>query len=158
MATLNQFTGVEEVVINMRGARKKMATGVSKGLRIAGLTLQRQSMLLVPVDYGILKASAFTRAEGTGFNTDVRVGYTAGYAAFVHELVAMKLKGLPRDGGGSKAVQVGDKTRTFRSSKKGKYWDPQGRAQAKFLEAPFRAFRPILNQIVKDAVTEELTT
>ncbi len=115
-------------------------------------------MLLVPVDYGILKASAFTRAEGTGFSTDVRVGFTAGYAAYVHELVGMKLKGQPRDGGRAAiTIQVGEKPRTFKPRKKGRYWDPQGRAQAKFLEAPFRAFRPTLNQIVKDAVIEELT-
>lgn len=91
------------------------------GLKTAGLFLQRQSQGLVPVDFGILKASAFTRAEGEGFSTVVLVGYTAFYAMYVHEMVEMKGKGKPR-----------------RAPSKGNYWDPAGRGQAKFLEAPAR--------------------
>ncbi len=36
-------------------------SGLDKGLMLAGLALQRASQLLVPVDLGNLKASAFTR-------------------------------------------------------------------------------------------------
>lgn len=36
---------------------------LAQGLLLAGLRLQRESMLLVPVDTGNLKASAFTRLE-----------------------------------------------------------------------------------------------
>jgi hypothetical protein len=53
-------------------------------------------------------------------NGSVIVGFTAAYALFVHESLEMKLAGLPRTNG------------------KGNYWDPQGRAQAKFLEQPAR--------------------
>ncbi len=46
----------------VRGAVKNGLTLV-KGLLMAGLRLQRESMLEVPVDTGNLKASAFTRQE-----------------------------------------------------------------------------------------------
>jgi len=36
---------------------------LTKSLLVGGLRLQRESQLLVPVRYGLLKASAFTRAE-----------------------------------------------------------------------------------------------
>lgn len=74
----------------------------------------------------------------------VIVGYTAKYALYVHE-APMKLKGLPRGAGMTR-----DKRGVVRFSKKmlttgvvggggkGFYWDPQGVAQSKFLEAPFR--------------------
>jgi hypothetical protein len=51
----------------------------------------------------------------------VTVGFTAAYALYVHEKVEMKLKGQPRPG-----------------KNRGRFWDPQGRAQAKFLEEPAR--------------------
>jgi len=50
----------------------------------------------------------------------VIVGYSAGYALWVHESVDMVLKGKPRGKG------------------RGNFWDPQGKAQAKYLETPAR--------------------
>lgn len=64
----------------------------------------------------------------------VIVGYTASYAVFVHENVEMKGKGLPRKSG------------------KGYYWDPQGVAQAKFLEAPARTESNTMGKIVAEAM------
>lgn len=125
----------DQIKRNIQLRRARLEKGVEIGLKRAGLRLQRESQKMVPVEYGVLKASAFTRATGAGFNTRVNVGYTALYALWVHESIGMVLKGLPRRSG------------------KGKYWDPQGRAQAKFLEEPSR--RPALIkemiQIVKDS-------
>jgi hypothetical protein len=64
----------------------------------------------------------------------VVVGFTANYALYVHENIEMKLKGKPR------------------SSGKGKYWDPQERAQAKFLEGPARELEGELGEIAADEV------
>lgn len=69
---------------------------------------------------------------------EVVVGFTAAYAVYVHENVAMKLKGKPRTGKGAK----------------GKYWDPQGKAQAKFLESPFRSMKNELVNITALAVAK----
>ena len=70
--------------------------------------------------------------------SSVEVGYTAAYALYVHEAVAMKLKGKPR------SVRRGKK-----KGSRGKYWDPQGRAQAKFLEEPARTMEGELGRVVQ---------
>lgn len=62
----------------------------------------------------------------------VAVGYSAAYALYVHESIEMKLKGQKRRG----------------ARGKGMYWDPQDRAQAKFLEQPARELRPELRRII----------
>ena len=56
----------------------------------------------------------------------VIVGYTANYALHVHEMID-KETGDPRVGEGVPR----------RKPHKGMYWDPQGKAQSKFLEQPF---------------------
>lgn len=129
------ISGIQIVLGNLKASQANVAAGVQKGLLLAGLRLQRESQRKVPVDFGPLKASAYTRQKGTGVNTEVFVGYTASYALHVHEQVAMKLKGLPR-----------------KAPSKGRYWDPQGRAQAKFLEEPARTLLPVLTDIVKKSI------
>jgi hypothetical protein len=68
----------------------------------------------------------------------VIVGYTANYALHVHEMVDKE--GLPRIGEGIPR----------RKPHKGKYWDPQGRGQSKFLEQPFIENRDMLARTVID--------
>lgn len=133
MANIAAITGVQRVIDNLRRRRDFLAAGVERGLTRAGLMLQRESQRLVPVDYGVLKASAFTRKTGSGFGTVVTVGYTAAYAIYVHENVEMRLRGEPRP-----------------APHKGRYWDPQGRGQSKFLEEPARRLRGTLRQIILD--------
>ena len=65
-------------------------------------------------------------------NVSVIVGYTANYALYVHENIEMKWKGKPRQ-----------------KPAKGRYWDPQGRGQSKFLEQPFREKKGELTGIVR---------
>jgi hypothetical protein len=52
----------KELAAIVREATKGGRT-LLQGLLLAGLRLQRESMLSVPVDFGNLKASAFTRTE-----------------------------------------------------------------------------------------------
>jgi len=113
--------GVEDVIKNMAAVKKFLGPSAEQGLKLAGLYLQRRSQMVVPVDTGVLKASAYTRAEGSLWSTMVFVGYTALYAMWVHENVEMKNRGKPR-----------------RPPHKGNYWDPAGIGQAKFLEGPAR--------------------
>lgn len=68
-------------------------------------------------------------------HVSVIVGYSQKYALFVHESIHMKLQGEPR-----------------KKPHKGQYWDPQGRAQPKFLEQPAREFRGVFVEIVRDAM------
>lgn len=77
--------GVKVVLKNLRRYKKMIPKNVHRGMKKAGLFLQRKSQEVVPVDTGHLKSSAFTRGEGEGKNFIVIVGYTASYAIYVHE-------------------------------------------------------------------------
>ena len=86
MASLIHVTGVKAVVAKLQ--RYKVAQGVAthKNLMKAGRYIQRESQMIVPVDTGNLKNTAFTRnVGGPGLLADVIVGYTAEYAIYVHE-------------------------------------------------------------------------
>lgn len=65
--------------------RKRLRRAVLKG----GLLLQRESQQIVPIEFGVLKDSAFTRlVEGDNPDKfDVEVGYEAYYAIYVHEIL-----------------------------------------------------------------------
>lgn len=80
-----KVTGVKNVVRNMDGATKRVGVGLHQGLVATGLFIQRESQILCPIEFGLLRNSAFTRATGEGAFTEVEVGYTAGYAVYVHE-------------------------------------------------------------------------
>lgn len=88
-------------------------------------------------------------AKAKGENASVIVGYTAAYALYVHEAVGEKLRGLPR----SPEVDKKGNPKPAR----GYYWDPQGRAQSKFLEEPARTLQPELAQIVQKALMQGKT-
>lgn len=88
-------------------------------------------------------------------NVSVIVGYTAAYALYLHERVAMKWRGFPRD----RSIRLGkDKvayTGYTPNKKHGLFWGPTG--QAKFLEQPARELSPILGKIVAKAMLEKKT-
>jgi len=90
MAKMTRVSGVREVLQNMLRANKDIARNVARGLKRAGLFLQRESMKIVPIDTSALKNSAFTRATGMGMSTDVIVGYTTLYAVYVHERMDLR--------------------------------------------------------------------
>jgi hypothetical protein len=123
---MKNVTGLNEFQINLKGSQAQLGGLVPKGLAAMGLFLQGKSQLLVPVDFGILKASAFTRSAGKGAATIVSVGYTASYAMFVHEMPS-----------GQDPARFG-RERKVNDPTRGSFWDPAGRGQSKFLEAPSR--------------------
>jgi len=189
MAILNAFqssvTGVNGAVLALQKQNETMGKNLEKVLKKSGLNIQRASQLMVPVNFGILKSSAFTRSEGTGVKTVVSIGYTARYALYVHEAVDMKLKGKPRpnDNGTrialSRAInergeslrkfafqagmseeefvkrfgkRYGAMPKTDRPHNRGYFWDPQGQAQAKFLEEPFKRMAPQIRSDIAEAL------
>lgn len=90
-------------------------------------------------------------------NVSVIVGYTAAYALYVHERIEMKWKGLPRPG--SSTYSYKNKDGTSRSVQShGFYWDPQGRAQAKFLETPARRYQDQIGDIVRKVLSKKGAT
>lgn len=97
-------------------------------------------------------------------NVSVVVGFTANYALYVHERVEMKWKGLPRgqgfyvdDDGVIRFPSRVRETGRVGGKHRGFYWDPQGRAQAKFLEAPARELKDEFGRIVGEAAAKGAT-
>lgn len=86
MASLIKIRGMSQVLGKLRKSKSTTASGVERGLKMAGHFLQRESQLIVPVRLGFLKGGAFTRnIGGRGFDADVIVGYVEDYAVYVHE-------------------------------------------------------------------------
>lgn len=137
MAAIQRVRGVGTVLSNMKGQQQSILNQMSVNLRRAGAFVQRESQKRVPVNTGQLKNTAFTRRTGP---LTVHVGYTAAYAMFVHENVEMKLKGQPRPS-------------TRAGTSQGRYWDPQGRGQAKFLENAYRENIDQIRRIIRGGLT-----
>lgn len=122
--------GVDETLRNLNREISGVEGRTQAGLWAGGLIVQRTSQKRVPVEFGVLRASAYTRKSsqeaagsrgvagaitgGTGIQA-IEVGYNASYAVYVHENMEQKLKGEPRPSG------------------LGVYWGPAG--QPKFLES-----------------------
>lgn len=85
MTVMRHVKGMDKLLKEMKRQGEKTAKRFEKGMKKAGLFLQRESQKIVPIDTGVLRSSAFTRAEGKGFSVIVWVGYTAYYAIYVHE-------------------------------------------------------------------------
>lgn len=86
MANMLDIPKLRNLQKKMQGKGATQNRKLAVGLTRAGLHLQAVSEEIVPVRTGNLKNSAFTRASGVGTpRPEVRVGYTAGYALYVHE-------------------------------------------------------------------------
>ena len=88
---MTKVTGISKIQSNMATALIRQAAGWERGAKLAGLYVQRESQLIVPVDTGNLKNSAFTRnIGGKGFDADIVVGYRTDYAVYVHERLDLR--------------------------------------------------------------------
>lgn len=128
------MTGQGGVTAALRRVTLRLEQTVPEAMLAAGNHLLQESKKLVPVEFGELKDSGFVSGRRRGFFMEVQVGYSAPYAAYVHEAVEMKLRGQPRPSG------------------KGNYWDPPNQGQAKFLEQPMRNLQSELFSIIKGKV------
>ena len=115
--------GLDNVLANLNKEIKKIEGATHKGIVAAGEFIKEESQLMAPLDFGPLRASAFAISSAP---LQATIGYTAKYAAAVHES-PMTLKGQPRaDFGKTRAgVSFGG------GSGKGTYWD---NGENKFLE------------------------
>ncbi|QDP55374.1 MAG: hypothetical protein Tp176DCM1853251_58 [Prokaryotic dsDNA virus sp.] len=105
-----EVEGLDDLNRRLNSMRKKAPQAVARAAFAAGLKIQGESQKRVPVEYGNLRASAYTQKIKLG----AEVGYTSAYALFVHENMEQTLKGEPRPSG------------------LGTYWNPGG---PKFLES-----------------------
>lgn len=77
--------GADEAAKALESLGTEYQARLGAGLLKAGLKLQREAQLRVPVDTGNLKASAETRLKRAGKKSSATVIFTANYALFVHE-------------------------------------------------------------------------
>ena len=82
-----QIAGIPELKAAIQKEAKAMATNWQYALTAAALLVQRESQLLTPVEFGVLKNSANTRRvpNTSGWEVQMEVFYTAYYAVYVHE-------------------------------------------------------------------------
>lgn len=143
MSVTVTITGVNGVQQKIRVFGRDAEKKVERGLKKAALFLQRESMKLVPVQFGILRSTAFTRAEGHGAKTRVIVGYTSQYAVYVHE-------NLDATHGKAFNSKHADKIASAHTSAQRRVWFRRGPNQvAKFLEIPARTKQADLERIIK---------
>lgn len=127
--------GIPEFRRALQSRLKVYGDAVEAGLKAGGLLIQRYSMEIVPVEFGPLRASAFTRHSGKGLKCVVRVGYTAGYAVYVHERLDLA---HGRQFNEKHAEKIAEGVYTARG--------PEQRA--KFLEEPLRKHRRAIGLMV----------
>lgn len=77
--------GLDVVLGNLNQQIKQIGVRSRGGMRKALLIVRRDSVKLTPVDTGNLRNSAFTEVEEEGGQISGVIGYTADYAAEVHE-------------------------------------------------------------------------
>ena len=106
--------GIDQINKKLREIIKDKEHDLTNSMLRAGMMIEGESNKMTPVDTGTLRATSF--AQPTGKNA-IQVGYTADYAAEVHES-PMTLKGKPRNKG----------------TGKGFYWDS---GENKFLRKAF---------------------
>lgn len=143
-----KLTGLNEVVKNLNKEIKKIEGDVGKGLLAAVLFIEGEAIEITPQDFGLLRDTSFAQLGGTLGRPIARVGYTAKYAAWVHEM-PMTLKGQPRADfgktgnrskfGPQQVVSFGGGTKT------GTYWD---KGENKFLEKAVRNNIPEILKII----------
>lgn len=146
MAGIQNITAVQQRLQREKNVRLQKLT---LGLKEAGLYLLRASLKIVPVDYGNLKASGFTRCEAENTTApEVIVGYTALYAVFVHEDLEAK-HGAQFNAYYAQELAAAKKRQRKGGRSTGPFRHNRGEGQqAKFLEQPFRLLRNTLMLIV----------
>lgn len=122
--------GIDRVKRNYKARVEQISGPVSRAavhnVLLAGMS---SAQVMVPRDTGNLANSAYApQVTVTNGAVTGHIGYTAEYAAFVHD-TSGKLKGLPRTNGN------------------GSYWDPSG--EPDFLKKGFEQIKASIPTILK---------
>ena len=85
MSVKYRVDGVDDALASLNRAIGKVQGNVANGVEAAGQLVKGEAQSLTSIDEGVLVNSAFARMVGTKRHPAVAVGYTADYAAAVHE-------------------------------------------------------------------------
>ena len=99
---------LNDVINDVKGRK------VIRALQSAMILIGARAAYYTPIDTSTLINSQFREIDAGGVLITGRIGYSANYAAYVHE-ASGKLKGQPRAFGGGTGT--------------GNYWDPHGEPQ-----------------------------
>ena len=111
---MSKIKGYKKVRIGLENAlKKKIPQNAERAAHVAGSIIGGYASLMTPVDTSNLINSQYRTVKKEGKRVVAAIGYTAKYAAAVHNAPGT-LKGKPRRTG------------------RGNYWDPD--AEPKFLE------------------------
>lgn len=83
-----KFTGDKKLVAEMRRLAREFPNETIAAMYQEGLALQAEAQRRTPVEYGTLRASAFTTIAPS--KTKVEVGFGADYAYWVHERTELR--------------------------------------------------------------------
>lgn len=119
--------GLDEILGNLNRQIEGVKDRTVGGLLAAGLIIQGDAQKNVPVEYGNLRGSGYTRKAQHDPNA-VEVGFTSAYAVYVHENLEQKWKGEERRSG------------------LGTYWNPGG---PKYLERAIRENRSRILEVIR---------
>ncbi|MGR7479737.1 HK97 gp10 family phage protein [Klebsiella aerogenes] len=120
---------LNRIIDNIQGRK------VVRAIQSALILGSSRAAYYTPIDSSTLLNSQFREINVNGTKVTGRVGYSANYAAFVHDMPG-KLKGQPRAGS-----DFGGGTG------KGNYWDPHGEPQ--FLKKGFDEERDAITAVIK---------
>lgn len=161
MAKSIYITGIRVMVAEMKKAEKRLERAAEQGCYAGAEILRNESLRIVPVQTGFLRGSAFKPRNigGRGFKCDIVVGYTANYAAFVHEIPnpphahgkAFNIKHASEIAAAGHRTKSGRwKADTWQGTTAGGMFPRGEEQQFKFLEAPLRYMRKeILSTIAR---------
>jgi hypothetical protein len=121
----------------LKTALGSMKHNAATGVRLACAHVKLEAQKRVPVDEGNLKGSAYTNIQKGPRGLVGEIGFTAKYAAAVHEKEIVN-RGVKRKDRKIRGVKV---------KGKGKYWDPSTSTN-KFLEKAFDENRSEIIQII----------
>ena len=111
MAKINNIQGFDKVIRNLNSEIAKIEGRSTKGLIEAGIFVRRETETtppLTPLDTGNLRSSWATSTFRTPEGPSHLIGYTANYAAYVHEMVGGEGGAInwSRPGSGAKWFQA----------------------------------------------------
>jgi hypothetical protein len=118
---------------------RRKVKGLHRGIKKAAAYLLGESLEIVPVDTGYLRASAYINTYAEGSYIQVLVGYTAEYAIYVHEDLELR-HGQEFNDWYIFEIQAGLEHERGPNQ------------QAKFLSQPFRTEREYMLEIISEEV------
>lgn len=115
MATKTRVKYIGAVQGNLRRELAKIKGASREGVLQAALFVESEAVPMAPVETGSLRGSAFTDVTAPGFEPAIaRVGFTAEYAPYVHEMERRSDVGPRQDR--STAATVGPRRKPKRAS------------------------------------------